>query len=111
MSGRQSSFCTATLTRAVAALVVTVTMTLGGCTEYLDHSDKIAPFAGDASKANIASQMIDPWPRHSGNNHIHAEGNRMAVAIQRYKENKSIEPEGISTSSISSGAGGGGEQK
>jgi hypothetical protein len=99
------------LARAAAMLVILGPLTLGGCTEYLDHSDKIAPFAGDASKANIASQMIDPWPRHSGNNHIHAEGNRMAVGMQRYKENKSIEPVGISTSSISSGDGGGGEQK
>ena len=97
--------------RAAAVLVVLGPLMLAGCTEYLDHSDKIAPFAGDASKANIASQMIDPWPRYSGDNHIHAEGNRMAVGIQRYKENKSLEPVGISTSSISSGAGGGGEQK
>jgi hypothetical protein len=103
MSGRQSNLGT--------ALVVTVTMTLGGCTEYLDHSDKIAPFAGDASKSNIASQMIDPWPRHSGNTHIHADGDRMAIAIKRYKENKSLEPEGIATSSIKIESGGGGEQK
>jgi type IV pilus biogenesis protein CpaD/CtpE len=102
MSGRQSSFGT--------ALVVTAMMTVGGCTEYLDHSDKIAPFAGDASKSNIAAQMIDPWPRHSGNRHIHADGDRMAIAIKRYKENKSLEPEGIATSSMKIESGGGEKQ-
>lgn len=45
------------------ALVIagTAVLALGGCTyDYLQHSDRVGYSAGDAVKANIAAQTIDP---------------------------------------------------
>ena len=36
--------------------------------------------------------MIDPWPAHSGNTNIAANGQRMQSAVERYRTNKVILP-------------------
>ena len=53
---------------------------------YLQRSDTIFPGAGDATAANSAIQVIDPWPRHAGNRHIPANGERMSGAVERYRD-------------------------
>ncbi len=48
------------LLRAAAA-VAAVALALGGCTyDYLQHTDRVAYSAGDAVKANLERETIDP---------------------------------------------------
>ncbi len=48
------------LLRAAAA-VAAVVLALGGCTyDYLQHTDRVAYSAGDAVKANLERETIDP---------------------------------------------------
>jgi len=78
---------------------------LGGCAQtelahgYLDRSDAIALSAGDANASNIAIQMVDPWPVYAGNKNIAFNGQRAQAAIERYRNNQVIPPQGISPSS------------
>jgi hypothetical protein len=65
---------------------------LAGCmhaedpvTQYIQRSDKVTLSAGNANEANIAIQMIDPWPRASADRRIPANGERMAGAYERYR--------------------------
>ena len=47
--------------RIVAVALLLLTLPLSGCTyDYLQHSDHIAYSAGDAVKANLEQQTIDP---------------------------------------------------
>ena len=85
---------------------------LGWCNYVHEHdlslrrSDTITLGAGDAVARNMAIQTIDPWPYWSRNDRINMEGNRAALAIKRYQENKSIPPQTLETSDISVGGGG-----
>src|SRR3712207_2200605 len=73
--------------------------------DYLDRRDTISSSAGNANASNFATQTIDPWPRYAKDTRSHLEGNRAAVAIKRYQQNKSIPPRGLSTTTISEQAG------
>ncbi len=53
---------------------------------YLQRIDSISPGAGNAKAVNSAIHVIDPWPRHSGNRHIPANGERMVGAVERYRD-------------------------
>ncbi len=55
-------------------------------TPYLQRSDTTFPGAGDANAANSAILTIDPWPRHAGDRHIPANGERMSGAVERYRD-------------------------
>jgi hypothetical protein len=55
--------------------------------QYFLRSDSITAGAGNAKDVNAAIQVIDPWPRYSGNRRIPANGARMTGAIQRYRGN------------------------
>lgn len=77
---------------------------------YLQRSDTIFPGGGDAKSVNSAIHVIDPWPRHSANRHIPANGERMAGAVERYRDvsklplaPQPIAPIAIETSGPSSG--------
>jgi hypothetical protein len=78
---------------------------LGGCAQtevphgYLDRTDAIELSAGDANASNIAVQMVDPWPVYAGNKNIAFNGQRAQAAIERYRNNQVIQPQGISPSS------------
>ncbi|ADP72586.1 hypothetical protein Rvan_3403 [Rhodomicrobium vannielii ATCC 17100] len=79
---------------------------LGGCYEsHYSRSDFITRQAGDAVAVNKASQTIDPWSKEAKDRTITQDGKRAAVAIERYDQNKSIEPKGLSTTTISGQAG------
>jgi hypothetical protein len=73
--------------------------------DYEDHRDTIMSSTGNANAANIAVQTIDPWPPYSKNTKNHLDGRRAAVAVTRYQQNKSIEPHGLATTTISEQAG------
>jgi hypothetical protein len=80
---------------ALAALLAT----LGGCSQYLDHRETISLGGGDSVATNEVSQMVDPWPRDSANRDIAYNGDKMQSAVERYRTNKVIPPQGIGTSS------------
>jgi len=68
---------------------------LAGCSDpglYLDRRDSIALSAGDAVAANMAMQTIDPWPAHSGNVNLAANGQKMQSAVERYRSNLVTQP-------------------
>ncbi len=73
--------------------------------DYDEHRDTIASSAGNANAANIAVQTIDPWPPYSKNTKLNLDGRRASVAIMRYQQNKSLDPKGLNTQTISEQAG------
>jgi hypothetical protein len=93
----------ARLTAAAVAGIALGTM-LGGCSDiYYDRRETIALSAGDAVAANEVEQMVDPWPRHSGNKNIAFNGERMQRAVECYRANRVNPPtDPLSTSTNSS---------
>jgi len=79
-------------------LAVLMVLLAGGCAqtphsvavnpaqEYLQRSDKITLSAGNAKEVNSNIQVIDPWPRYVGNTRIPGNGERMAGAVERYRD-------------------------
>lgn len=83
----------------LAALVLGTT--LAGCSDlYFDRRDAVTLGAGDAIAANEAEQTIDPWPAHSGNTNIAANGQKMQSAVERYRTNKVTPPVNPTTSDV-----------
>jgi hypothetical protein len=84
-----------TMTRSIAAAMAALALgtTLAGCSDvYYDHRDTVALSGGDAVAANEVAQMVDPWPRQSGNINLAANGQRMQSAIERYRTNVVTQP-------------------
>jgi hypothetical protein len=73
--------------------------TLAGCSEYLDRRDTIAKSGGNAVYTDRVTQTVDPWPRDSANREIAYNGEKMQTAVERYRTNKVIPPQGIGTAS------------
>jgi len=87
------STASAPLLASVAA-AVTLGAMLAGCSDlYYDRRDSIALSAGDAVAANAAEQTVDPWPPHSGDTNIPTSGQKMTTAIERYRANKTVQPQ------------------
>ncbi len=55
------------------------------CTSYLERSDTIVAYAGEAQATNRAIQTIDPWPRAASDTVIVHDGQRIARAVARYR--------------------------
>lgn len=101
MTGRDPQF--ATMQLVMAAAIAVSMFTLGGCQErqysrYLHARDTITLSAGDAVAHNKAIQTIDPWPIYARKAEHTTDGKRIYLGMTRYQENKSLEPEGLSTS-------------
>jgi hypothetical protein len=79
---------------ALAALLAA----LAGCSEYLDRRDTISLNGGNSVATNKVTQMVDPWPRASANKNIVFNGEKMQTAVERYRTNRVIAPQGIGTS-------------
>jgi hypothetical protein len=56
--------------------------------QYFVRSDSITPDAGNAKDVNSAIQVIDPWPRNSGNRRLRTDAARLTGAIQHYRANQ-----------------------
>jgi hypothetical protein len=81
-------------------VMIAVCAALAGCSDlYTDRRDTVAASAGDALFSNQVTQMVDPWPRASADRNIAFDGQRMQAAVQRYRENRVIEPVSAMTSS------------
>ena len=84
----------------VIAVTVLFGTAVAGCSEiYYDRRESVALSAGDAVATNKVTQMVDPWPRHSANNRLAFDGERMQAAAQRHRQGKSITPVNVTTSS------------
>jgi hypothetical protein len=55
---------------------------------YLERLEGVTASAGDAKDVNAVTHMIDPWPRNVRNRRIPANGQRMAGAIDRYRNGR-----------------------
>ena len=87
--------------RAIAAAVALGAL-LAGCSDiYLDRRETVALGADDAVASNMVEQMVDPWPRHSNNNNIAFNGERMQRAIECYRKDKVTEPADLDPSTDS----------
>ena len=53
---------------------------------------------GDAIAANQVTQMVDPWPPHSGDKNIASNGQKMQIAVERYRTDTVIPPISSTTS-------------
>jgi hypothetical protein len=75
---------------------------LGGCSDlYYDRRETVALYSGDAAEVNKVAQMTDPWPLAAENRNIDANGEKIQSAIERYRTNRVIPPQGTGTSSVS----------
>ena len=73
---------------------------LGGCSEnYFDRRDGVSLHSGDAVAVNRVTQTIDPWPPTSGQRNIAYNGEKAAVAAERYRTGRVIPPVSATTSS------------
>jgi hypothetical protein len=82
-----------------ALALATLLAALAGCSEYLDRRNTISLGGGDAVATNKVTQMVDPWPRASADKNIAFNGNKMETAVERYRTNRVIPPQGMDTSS------------
>ena len=71
---------------------------LAGCSEYLDRRETISLGGGNSVATNKVGQMVDPWPRASADRNIAFNGEKMETAVERYRTNRVIPPQGIGTS-------------
>jgi hypothetical protein len=76
-----------------------------GCADVPEPS---GPGFGNAVTHNAEVQIIDPEPALAGRETPDLDGRRGALAIQRYKTGKTIEPERQRMSGAAGGGGGGG---
>jgi len=61
-----------------------MTLSLGGCADYLERRDTITFAAGEAQAWNRVVHTIDPWPPYVTNTRITSNGERVARATRGY---------------------------
>ena len=71
--------------KALSCILVTSSLGLAGCQQYLDRSDGVTSYAGNHLAANEAKMVVDPWPRNVDNTDIPADGQRMSDTVRKYK--------------------------
>lgn len=71
--------------RAALAGVAGLAMACGGCNDYLARRDTASAGSGDAVQANMVVHVIDPWSRPSRRIDHSMDGERLAHAMERYR--------------------------
>jgi PBP1b-binding outer membrane lipoprotein LpoB len=89
------------------ACAVGLALLLAGCSEYTDRRETIALSGGNALATDRLTEMVDPWPAASADRNIAFNGSKMQSAVQRYRTNQIIQPNGNSTSGSYSQQGSG----
>ena len=79
------------------------------CTQpnYLNTGDRIDSVtfqAGDAVAHNKVVQTQNPWPGYARRTHIHTNGEKIDLAIDRYKSDQVKAPESEATGSVGGGS-------
>ncbi|MBX9841927.1 MAG: hypothetical protein K2Z80_09000 [Xanthobacteraceae bacterium] len=93
-------FRSATKPLAAAVLGAMLAAMLGGCSDmYYDRRDTISLVSGEAMAANRVTHVIDPWPPYAANRNIAYNGEKAAVAVERYRTGRVIPPVNTTTSS------------
>ena len=87
-------------TALAMAAALALAALLAGCENHLDYRDTVSLHAGEAVATNRALQTIDPWPAAARDTRIGGDGERARIAVERYKANKVLPPQGLGTSSI-----------
>ncbi len=74
---------------------------------YKQRIEGVTASAGDAKAVNAATHIIDPWPPYAAKRRIPGNGERMAGAVERYRDVKKIPetpealgPEGITATGV-----------
>jgi hypothetical protein len=94
------SFRSAIKPVAAAVLATILGAMLSGCSDmYYDRRDTISLASGEAMAANRVTHIIDPWPPHAANRNIAYNGEKAAVASERYRTGRVIAPVNATTSS------------
>jgi hypothetical protein len=76
--------------------------------DYTQRSLTISQGAGNAQAANLALQTATPWPPHSSNTNIPANGARMVRAVQQFESGTRPTPGSSDLGGLgSTGIGGG----
>lgn len=78
------------LRQARAALAAGLLLGLAGCNSYshLTRDDTISPSAGDAVKAAMTIQAVDPWPDYVLDTDVAMDGELAAKRVADYKAGK-----------------------
>src|SRR5450755_943965 len=86
------------MSKLIRNLTLLMLFSAGGCTqttryaavdpaqEYLQRADTVTLSAGNAKEVNTRIHVIDPWPRYVGDTRIPGNGERMAGAVERYRD-------------------------
>lgn len=86
---------------APLAGALVLVLALAACSDiYYDRRQTVSFASGDAVEVNKIVQTVDPWPLAAANRDIESNGERMQSAIERYRTNRVIPPQGTGTSSI-----------
>lgn len=99
-----SSARTSLLRQFVAATLAAAALSavLGACSDiYYDRRDTVALGGPDAVATNRVTHIADPWPRHSSDNNIAFNGERLQGAVERYRRHEVIMPRPYSTNNMS----------
>lgn len=93
--------CSASVIKTIVATVLLGAL-LGACSDlYWDRRDTVTLHSGEAMAANVVTETIDPWSAASGNRNIAYNGEKAAVASERYRTGRIIQPVNATTSSAS----------
>ena len=94
-----------------------VSLALAGCSstvgfddpfaDYLQRTALVSTTGGDSQAANIAMQTATPWPRHSNDTNIPANGARIVKAINRYESGSAGASDSATPSAASPGGNSG----
>jgi hypothetical protein len=86
--------------RAIAPALLMVAL-LGACSDlYYDRRESVSFQAGNSIASNAAVETIDPWPTAAAHREIAGNGQLVQGAIERYRTNKVVPPQGTGTSSV-----------
>jgi len=61
-----------------------MTLSLGGCADYLERRDTVTFAAGEAQAWNRVVHTSDPWPPYVTNTRITSDGERVARVTRGY---------------------------
>lgn len=87
------------------AIITAVTVSVGGCDDYLDRRDTVSRVAGESNAFNKATQTIERWPRHARRDRWASDGERARIAIDKYRAGTVTPPPPVGSSATSQAAG------
>ncbi len=94
--------------RLLAPLAAAALVALGGCADALRRSDFVTDRTGDATAANKAIHVVDPWPRESFDTRLPTDAGRVAGPAGRYRAGETAAPAAKASGGYSPAASAGG---